>query len=761
MKRSIFIFSLLFIFYIITSCKKGPDLSVPREMDLAKAWKFKQGDNPDWKSPDFDASDWQEIEVNRIWEKKGFPDYDGYAWYRTTIKIPSALKRNAYLKDSIQFHIGKVDDTEQTFLNGFLIGQNGKTIPYAKRNDIGDFTGDPEAYRYDRLYTLSVKDKRIKWDKENVIAVRVHDHGGGGGLYESSPSVSMKDIKDVLKIDIVSSPYNLKESPVISKPVTLKNRSNNISLDGIFFIEVIKSKNEDVVFTQEEEIILKPGETAEISFTSEIDISDMHIVRYSFQQKGAVRDINVSQEIPYILTPIAPAKPRINGPDLFAARPGAPFMYRIPATGDRPMTFSVEALPENLTLDIEKGIITGSVNTEGTYEVIFKAENSKGIDEKDFQIIIGDTICLTPPMGWNSWNCWGLSVSADKVKETADYMVSSGLADHGWMYINIDDGWEAEERTSEGELLGNDKFPDFKELADYVHSKGLKLGIYSSPGPKTCGGYPGSYQHEYQDAQTWARWGIDYLKYDWCAYEQIAKDHSLEELQKPYILMDKALKSIDRDIVYSLCQYGWGDVWKWGEEVGGNLWRTTGDIVDTWASLHDIGFSQDKCSPYAGPGHWNDPDMLIVGWVGWGPQLHPTRLTVNEQYTHISLWSLLAAPLLLGCDLSKLDDFTLNLLTNDEVLAVNQDPLGDQAVQLILRDEDQVWKKDLADGSMAVGLFNLAEEPKEVEVTWNHLELDGTYTVRDLWRQENIGQFDEKFSATVQSHGVVMIRISQ
>jgi len=280
----------------------------------------------------------------------------------------------------------------------------------------------------------------------------------------------------------------------------------------------------------------------------------------------------------------------------------------------------------------------------------------------------GDLIALTPPLGWNSWNAWGLSVDDEKVRAAADAFVDNGLADHGWTFINIDDGWEAPERLPDGSITGNEKFPDFKNLSDYVHSKGLKLGIYSGPGPMTCGGYLASYQHEYQDAATWAKWGIDYIKYDWCSYRNIAKDNSLEELQKPYILMRKALDAVNRDIVYSLCQYGMGDVWKWGADVGGNLWRTTGDIRDTWASMSGIGFRQDKMSPFASPGHWNNPDMLVVGWVGWGPNLHPTRLTPDEQYTHISLWALLSAPLLIGCDLTRLDDFTLNLLTNDEVL---------------------------------------------------------------------------------------------
>jgi len=486
--------------------------------------------------------------------------------------------------------------------------------------------------------------------------------------------------------------------------------------------------------------------------------------------------VPVMQPMPeaYILTPPPPDEPRINGPVVYGATPGKPFLFKIPATGKRPMTFAAEVLPEGLILDPATGIISGTCPPKGDYEITFTAKNELGSTSRSWKLVSGGPLALTPPMGWNSWNCWGLSVDQEKVKAAAEAMVASGLADHGWSFINIDDGWEAAERTPDGELLANEKFPGMKKLADDVHALGLKLGIYSGPGPLTCGGYLASYQHELQDAQTWARWGIDYLKYDWCAYSRIAKDRSLPELKKPYILMREMLNQVDRDIVYSLCQYGMGDVWTWGEEVGGNLWRTTGDITDTWTSMAGIGFRQDQCSPYAGPGHWNDPDMLVVGKVGWGPSLRETKLTPDEQYTHISLWCLLSAPLLLGCDMQQLDDFTLSLLTNDEVLAVNQDPLGKQATKLAEGDGYQVWGKPMSDGSTAIGIFNTGSdspveafswdgEPdlKKIRISWKELGLtNNEYKVRDLWRQQDLESFKEAYEAEVPHHGVVMVRVN-
>jgi alpha-galactosidase len=299
-----------------------------------------------------------------------------------------------------------------------------------------------------------------------------------------------------------------------------------------------------------------------------------------------------------------------------------------------------------------------------------------------------------------------------------------------------------------------------KALTDYLHSKGLKIGLYSSPGPKTCAGHEGSYKHEEQDARRYAEWGFDYLKYDWCSYGEIAPSPDRPALMKPYQVMRAALDQAPRDIVFSLCQYGMGNVWEWGAEVGGNCWRTTGDITDTWSSMAGIGFGQDTPGKFARPGHWNDPDMLVVGYVGWSAQVRPTHLTPNEQYTHLSLWCLLCAPLLIGCDLTKLDDFTLNLLTNDEVLEVNQDPLGRQAARLAQNGPLEVWAKDMEDGSKAVGLFNRGDGETKVTAKWSDLALSGTHKVRDLWRQQDLGSFAEQFQASVPRHGVVLLKVA-
>lgn len=459
-----------------------------------------------------------------------------------------------------------------------------------------------------------------------------------------------------------------------------------------------------------------------------------------------------------VLTPKSGPKPRINGARAFGVRPGAPFLFTVAASGERPMTFAAKNLPAGLHLDPDTGHITGVVQDKGVYQVRLQAANRLGKAEGVLKIVCGELIALTPPMGWNSWNCFGCDVNEVNVRAAADAMVASGLIEHGWSYINIDDCWEAG-RDAQGRITANQKFPDMKALTDYVHSKGLKIGLYSSPGPKTCAGHEGSYQHELLDAQRYAEWGFDYLKYDWCSYGGIAPHPNHEQLMKPYQVMRAALNQAPRDIVFSLCQYGMGNVWEWGAEVGGNCWRTTGDITDTWSSMANIGFGQAGHEKFAGPGHWNDPDMLVVGYVGWSAQVRPTRLTPNEQYTHISLWCLLCSPLLIGCDMTKLDEFTLGLLTNDEVLDVSQDPLGRQAGRVAKNGSIEVWAKELEHGSKAVGLFNRGDDESTATVKWAELGLKGRHTVRDLWRQKDLGRFSEQFSTAVPRHGVVLVKV--
>lgn len=733
---------------LFAACTKGPKSN---SVDLSDPWKFQTGDNPAWSAPGFDDASWKMVSPIDIWENQGYKNHDGFAWYRIKVIIPRSITENAFMKDSLQIKLGKIDDYDQVFLNGELIGENCRSVQPGSKPGT-DFNRGPSVWNSLRRYVLPVNDPRIHWDQENVLAVRVWDQGGAGGMFAKPFSIGMVDLGDYLAFDFSATGFRFDGDTAVGKDFTLDNLSPKTEFTGIIHIMAVRCDNGNKIFEQSTETLLKPGTKSAYSINIPIERGIPAKVHVCFTEKTSGKSVSTTLELPYILTPAVAAEPRINGARVFGVRPWSPFLFRIPATGEAPLTFSADSLPEGLKLKKDEGIITGFVSKKGDYRVKLKVSNNLGTAESTLLIRCGDMISLTPPMGWNSWNVWGLSVSDKKVRLAADAFVSSSLAGHGWTYINIDDGWE-DSHDKNGNIIPNYKFPDMKGMCSYVHSLGLKVGIYSSPGPKTCGGYEGSYKFEEQDAKNYADWGIDYLKYDWCSYGNIAPDPNDQQLKFPYKEMRKYIRKAPRDIHYSLCQYGMGDVWKWGHEVDGNSWRTTGDITDSWESLSGIGFSQDSCSPYAAPGRWNDPDMLVVGWVGWGPSLHYTRLSPNEQYTHISLWSLLAAPLLLGCDLTQLDPFTMNLLTNDEVLAINQDPLGKQARRVFNDPTFQIWVRELADSSRALGLFNMTEEPLPVDVRLDQLGLTGVWMMRDVWPQKDLGWVRSHFEMKVPPHG--------
>ncbi|MDR3716096.1 MAG: putative Ig domain-containing protein [Puia sp.] len=729
----------------------APETGSAQDVSILQGWKFKTGDQAGWAAPAFSDSDWAPIKIGAPWEAQGYPGYNGFAWYRLHITIPSAIRDKSFLKDRIRFDLGKIDDGDEVYLNGSLIGRNGGR----------GGTIESGVWDQDRSYTLPLADSRIHWDQDNVIAVRVWDRNGDGGMYDGKYGISINDVTDYVRINTADNGFQFGNNKQVSKKISLQSVSPTYDFTGRLHISVADPISGSVVFKQTLGIDFAKDRPFEYTYKVSLPENKSYQATYTFEEGRSKKQLSVTEGIPFILTPRPPATPRINGADVFGTYPNAPFLYRVPATGEGPLTYKAASLPATLKLDPQTGIITGTLAAKGSYKVKLSVRNKLGSATKNFTIVCGDKIGLTPALGWNSWNCWGLTVSDEKVRASAKAMADR-LASHGWSYINIDDGWENAQRDADGKILANSKFPDMKGLADFVHSLGLRMGIYSSPGPRTCGGYLGSYQHERQDAASYAAWGFDYLKYDWCSYGEIApRDPSLEDYQKPYKVMQEALASTGRNIIYSLCQYGMGDVWKWGNQVGANSWRTTGDISDTWGSLSGIGFKQDHCAPYTEPGHFNDPDMLVVGRVGWGPSLHDTRLTPDEQYTHISLWSLLSAPMLIGCDMSRLDDFTLNLLTNDEVIAVDQDALAKPAVRVADQDGIQVWVKELRDGSRAVGLFNLNDKAHPARLDFETLKLPSgqKLKLRDCWRQQDLGVQKGSYSVTLPAHGVVLLRV--
>ncbi|USQ94156.1 glycoside hydrolase family 27 protein [Caulobacter sp. RL271] len=366
---------------------------------------------------------------------------------------------------------------------------------------------------------------------------------------------------------------------------------------------------------------------------------------------------------------------------------------------------------------------------------------------------VANGLAQTPPMGWNSWNKFACNIDEATVRRVADAMAGNGMKDAGYQYVVIDDCWHGPRDAGGFITYDAKRFPNgIKALADYVHAKGLKFGIYSDAGRKTCGGRPGSQGHEYQDAKTYASWGVDYLKYDWC-------ETGTRNAEEAYTLMADALRETGRDIVFSMCEWGTAKPWLWAANVG-NLWRTTGDITDKWDGKHDYSLGvmrivdlNEPLYPFAGPGHWNDPDMLEVGNGG---------LTTTEYRSHFSLWALMAAPLIAGNDVANMDQDTRDILLNKEVIAVNQDRLGAQGRRVRDDGDLEVWSKPLADGSRAVILFNRGPEAKSIAVDWTELGYPATLKarVRDLWAHKDLGKQAGRFVATAPSHGVVMVRVT-
>lgn len=489
----------------------------------------------------------------------------------------------------------------------------------------------------------------------------------------------------------------------------------------------------------------------------------------------------------YILTPPAGPAPRINGPKVFGVRPGHPVFYGVPATGTRPMWFAAHGLPRGVSMDPQTGLITGVIDNAGTYAVMLSASSASGSATRPLRIVVGEKIGLTPAMGWSTWNAFARDINQDRILRCAKALVASGLKDQGFSYINLDDCWQGQRAGRFNALQGNRKFPDIGRLAREVHALGLKFGVYSTPWMVSYTGYPGGsaddpadrwiagegniiagpptpergrYIGEYDffanDVRQWADWGVDYVKMDWHPNDV------------PHVkMMHDVLRKCGRDIMLSLSNTAplehARDYMKYAQS-----WRTTGDIWDAWtdpdtsghATVSEIGFNQERWAAFAGPGHFPDADMLAVGWVSYWRKARYSRLSPDEQYSHISLWSMLGSPLILGMDLERLDPFTIGLFSNPEVIDVNQDSLGVQAVRMATLGAVDVYVKPLDDGSKAVGFFNRDDDAVKARFNkFRTLGLPDRLAVRDLWRQKDLGTTDGFIDLDIPGHGVLLTKM--
>lgn len=733
--------------HFITVLLLAASLSAAAQELSFETAKFHFGDNPEWKNSDFDDSGWQDMLTTRRWDEQGYPGRLGeYGWYRIHFN-PSELLKTSDYKNALKIYCGRVDDADEAYINGRKIGKTGG-MPDSE-------TGFSAAWKDDRWYVVSLDEGFINLNGDNVLAVRVWNEEGDGGMYHGPITMQIPSKCDVMEYSFKEKAVNGQKFVTLSVTNPIKDRQK-----GTLEFKVHNPETGEVFTETAQKLNIGRNQTKEVVLPLPERGYNRVEINYTDAVSGTSRSYSYTPK--YILTPDEPLAPRFNGAMLFGVRPGSPVIYRIPVSGHRPMTITSDDLPAGLTLDSENCCIGGKLTRSGDYNIHLRAENLDGVAETELIIRVGNQIALTPPMGWNSWNCWGLSVSQEKVISSAQAIIDKGLADYGYNYINVDDAWEAPERNADGTIAVNEKFPSMKGLGDWLHSHGLRFGIYSSPGNLTCGKYLGSLDHELQDAQSYNEWGVDYLKYDWCGYTtkhatQVDRN-TVASYIRPYMLMGEHLRNQPRDIFYSLCQYGMKDVWKWGYTVDANSWRTTGDITDTWESLDDIGFNQQReLYPYGQPNHWNDPDMMIVGKVGWSNNLRDSRLTPDEQYTHISLWALLAANMLIGCDVAQMDYFTRQLLCNNEVNAINQDILGHQAKPVVVDGHIEIWARELNDGTMAFGIFNRGHVDARVDISKYVDFYPGKDVVlRNLWIQEDLPAGTTEFF--VPSHGVKLLK---
>lgn len=493
-----------------------------------------------------------------------------------------------------------------------------------------------------------------------------------------------------------------------------------------------------------------------------------------------------------ILRPEAKKSPRINGAKVAGARPGKKFIYRIPCQGQRPIKFSVDGLTGGLVLDSKNGIITGTVPTEkGEYDMVFSSTNRYGKANRSFKLVVGDKMSLTPPTGWNSWGGQMIYISDETVRKAADIFVEQGLADVGFQYIGIDDCWMklspelyanrrekvikmfegfsyegvvGKIRDSIGNIIPNEKFPDMKAMTDYVHSYGLKTGIYSSPGITTCQDYAGSLGHQQQDARQYAQWGFDLLKYDLCSGRHDLKakqdenpEYSQSEYWKP---MTEYLRQQERDILFNVCQYGREKPWTWAPELGIQSWRIGGDLNHNVNNYFKEAMRIAKdLREYSGPGHWNDPDYMYIHKVrDVLKKADPSKdisLSTNQRYQYVSLWSIICAPFFFSSDILKMDDFTIGLLTNADILNINQDELTHVAEVIRDNENETVMVKKLADGSKVLALFNRnAQKESVIRMPWSEVSEKGKLKVYDVWRQKEIGLFKDEIFVKLSPDGV-------
>lgn len=735
------------LLFIAVSCTNPEQITI----DLTKSLKFSTGDELTWSKPQYDDSSWKTIDPSKNWEEQSYKNYDGYAWYRVTFFLTDHMKQRSYLKDSIQVYLGNIYNADQLFINGILIGQNGKYIPMSKLKEPSDFVHDTLQFNKIRKYIIPVNDKRLLWNEKNVLAIRVYNHSGDGGIIGNDLKIEMRDIKDYLFFNINKNTYSFNTREHLFTNINLTNYSNKESFEGKLTVRIKNIEAGDYIFEKTIITKIEANSNKKIDYDCRINSSQRHSAEYTFMEKNSHLFIYGTEELPYILTPRASEIPKIHSPEIIGVKFGSPVEYTISASGEKPIKYYAKNLPYGFTIDSLTGHLTGKLWEYGEYKINLVAKNTYGEGLQTLRIKVGNTISLTPPMGWSSEKIWRNKVDSLKIIEAAVALKKTGLADYSWSYILIDDGWQALARTKENELTGNEKFGNMKTLIDSIHKLGLKAGIYSTPDDTTFNGNLGSKYNFYYDVWTWNKWGVDLLKYERCLDNEELKTVNINNHKRSFVSMFNALNQVKRNITYGIYGRNLDDVWNWGKETGANYWQIPSFDSCNYTSIVDPGFNMFDKIEQTNPGKWSYPGLIVAG----SEYYKEDKPNVNELYSQISLWSILSAPLFISVDLERLDQFALSLLTNHEVLAINQDPAGKPAQRVLVDEKIEVWKKQLENGTVAIGLFNRGKTDTTYTLNFAKINFEGEFIIRDLWRQKNIGTYSNSFTTLIPNQGVL------
>ena len=734
-------YSFLFIVAVLIfqSCLT----SYQPEIIILDDWHYRTADRGDFAKKQIDLQGWNSVKAGAYLSQFDEPAVDGYVWFRTKVRITDDLKLYSYLNDSLLFDFKQINGPDEFYLNGRLVGRNGRMI----KNDRG--MNDLSAFKDisgKRQYTLSAEDSLIHWNETNTLALRIYADDQARLLAAPNPSVSMKDFKDYVSIDQHFTDFHFITRDSLQKDIRIRNHSNHYTFSGSLELSVMPASGDESVYQESREMTLKPGEKTKLTSHFPLTEPSGYVLNYRFIEQNSKFYFTQEEKIPELLTPPTGIAPSINYPRIAGFTPSSAVLFRIPVSGRKPMTISSGDLPAGLTIDQDKPVIRGRLPAAGTYNFTVVANNNHGSDSAAFTFRVGNQISLTPPMTWNNKDYLNCRLEAGDVVDVSSSLVQSGLTDMGWHYVNIYDCWQRNARNQNNRILyGNNRFPDIQDLASQLHDSGLKLGLYSAPASTTCQGYPGSAGNEYTDAWTWNAWDVDYLTYEYCPGPDSVNPVQNSLLRRSVFNMGNALQSISRDIIYHVVLND--RQIRINDNYHVNALAHQSDSID----IREMMYGKYDSIPFQEAGYWHDFGNLSIG-----SQFERRFDNADQLYSYVSFMALLPSPWMISIHPDSLSVFTRNLLTNKEVIGIHQTSVKRFPKIIKINHHYIVWQKVMSDSSIVYGVFNKKNESRYVDMR----EITGMkeHSGRDVWRQKTLESLGETDSIKLDAWGVRLIK---